>query len=153
MTSFVTIIVIALLHISSSATWPESLEDFLKSKHYDKNMRPSFGSGQPVTITNQIDVIQLSLFRTERFTYDIEYILRQWWYDPRLARNNETTETDVDEHDHETYDRDVGIWLPRLFVENSGTSETMQDGRVAVLIDHYGKVFRSSRRKSRWEWL
>ena len=144
-----TIIVISLLQFSSATS---SFEETLQSQHYDETL-PPIEDGKPVIITNQIYIVQLSDFRTDRFTYDIEYILRQWWNDKRLARNvsrKETTKVDHLKNDYFTYNRDVGIWRPRLSVTNSGTAQTKEDGRVDVQIDRSnGNVFRSARRNSR----
>ena len=146
-----TIMVISLLHFST-ATWSESFEETLKSQHYDEKLPPPNENGNPVTVTNQIQIFQLSDFRTDLFTYNFEYVLRLWWKDVRLANvsHEETTETDDYEGDHFTYNRDVDIWLPRLSVINSGADQTVEDGRVAVHIDrNNGDVYRSVRRKSR----
>ena len=156
MTSVISTIIITILQLQLSPVISDSLEETLKNQKYDENLRPLTEDRKPTIVTNQINVIQLSEFRTDQFTYDIEYLLRQWWYDPRLARNTShktattnNNEESHDESDHTTYDRDVGIWLPRLYVENSGTDRGVEDGRVAVLIKPNGNVFRSERRKAR----
>ena len=150
MTIIISTIILSLLHFSTA--WSESLEEILKSHHYDGKLPPPVEDGKPVTITAQIHIYQLSDFRTDLFTYNFEYVLRLWWKDVRLANvsHEETTETDDYEGDHFTYNRDVDIWLPRLSVINSGADQTVEDGRVAVHIDrNNGDVYRSVRRKSR----
>ena len=145
-----TIMVISLLHFST-ATWSESFEETLKSQHYDEKLPPPIENGNPVTVTNQIYIFQLSDFRTDLFTYDIEYALRQWWKDTRLVRNDTRREgKDHLENDELSYTRDVGIWRPSMTVSNSGAAQTLKDERLIVHIDrNSGNVFRSMRKKSR----
>ena len=153
MTGFILkVIVISLLHYSS-ATWSKSLEETLKSQHYDKKLPPPTEDGKPVIVTNQMYIQQLSDFRTDVFTYDIDYILRQWWKDPRLARNfsrKETTKVYHQENDQLTYNRDVGIWRPILSVSNSDAAQTFKDERHLMRINrNSGDVYRSAKKKSR----
>ena len=116
-------------------------------------MLPPTEDGKPVDITVQVNVLQLSDFQTDRFTYDIEFTLRQWWNDRRLSRNihekNATKADDKEKNQSEFSDYEKDIWVPHLFVPNSLSLLKEGDRTVFVDIDRDGNIFRSERKKLR----
>ena len=135
-----------------SAESTHSLEKILKN--YDKNVRPFLKEGKPVTVRIQIYIMQLSNFRTDDFTYKIDYFLRQWWNDPRLANSPQETVKQnkeglaYEENDETVYDHDVDIWLPHLTVMNSIEDKKVRKRETKLVIESDGDVYRSERRKA-----
>ena len=108
-------------------------------------MLPPTKDGKPVSITNQVVVLQLSDFQTDRFTYDIEFILQQWWNDPRLAKNISNDE----KSDHSVLNMHNCIWVPPMFVPTSVSLLKEEDRTVFMDFDHNGNIFKSQRQKLR----
>ena len=63
--------------LQSLAQGKESLQKILKRQNYDRNLRPFIDDGIPVTVITQIYIVKLSEFRTDRFSYEIQYLLRE----------------------------------------------------------------------------
>ncbi|KAK7872060.1 hypothetical protein R5R35_004554 [Gryllus longicercus] len=86
----------------------EILDELLKSSRYDKRLRPPVRG----TLTVNVSVLLLSLASPDESSlkYEVEFLLQQQWFDPRLQYSNKSKFEFLNAiHHHED------VWLPDTY--------------------------------------
>ncbi|XP_068081558.1 glutamate-gated chloride channel isoform X2 [Anabrus simplex] len=86
----------------------EILDELLKSSRYDKRLRPPVSG----TLTVNVSVLLLSLASPDESSlkYEVEFLLQQQWFDPRLQYSNHSSFDFLNAiHHHED------VWLPDTY--------------------------------------
>ena len=87
----------------------EILDNLLND--YDKRVRPFYGV-RPLEVGVNIYVLSVSSLSEIDMDFTLDMYFRQFWKDPRLAFNNESTGTEKIEVDHDFAER---VWNPDTF--------------------------------------
>lgn len=91
------------------------LDRLLHEERYDSRLRPNY-DGKPVVVQVGLWVIAIDSINVIDMDYNMDFYLRQLWYDPRLAHSANTTFT----ISNKILSR---IWLPDTYFVNSKHSK------------------------------
>ncbi|KAL0882379.1 hypothetical protein ABMA27_000869 [Loxostege sticticalis] len=98
----------------------EILDNLLKNSRYDKRLLPPVDG----VLTVNVSVLLLSLASPDESSlkYEVEFLLQQQWYDPRLRYSNQSQYDYLNAiHHHED------IWLPDTYFIMHGDFKNAQD--------------------------
>nr|XP_024216473.1 glutamate-gated chloride channel isoform X7 [Halyomorpha halys] len=108
---------VACLIFSGTALNPEGegksdkevLDELLNGSRYDKRLRPPV-SEDPLIVNMSVLLLSLASPDESSLKYEVEFLLQQQWFDPRLAYKNSTTFDFLNAIHHHN-----DLWLPDTY--------------------------------------
>ncbi|XP_028025798.1 glutamate-gated chloride channel isoform X15 [Bombyx mandarina] len=116
----------------------EILDNLLKNTRYDKRLLPPVDG----VLTVNVSVLLLSLASPDESSlkYEVEFLLQQQWYDPRLRYSNQSHYDYLNAiHHHED------IWLPdTYFIMHGDFKEYSEHSRDPIIPMHFAlRIYRN----------
>jgi len=114
------------------------LDRLLHHQRYDKRIRPPV---QPLNVNVSVVLLSLSSPDESSLHYEVEFLMNQMWFDPRLAYTHKGGRPYLNGLAHHNY-----IWKPDIYILKHGSYKSISPTEVAFRVYSNGTVYYTMRR-------